>query len=240
MINEISPRRMARLTGVFYLLTIVGGVFAQAFVVDRLIDFASAGITAANILANQTLYRSGLTVYLIEMTAQILTTVLFYYLLKPVSRSGAMAATVLGLTGCVIKTFARVLFLAPLWVLHHRNALTGYSPDQINSLALSMLRINDEGAAVALAFFGPSTLITGWLIMKSTFFPKWLGVLGVVGGILWTSFYWPSFGRSLFMVSAIIGLVGSVATIGWLIVVGLDEQRFRERVAEQASSSIWR
>ena len=229
---------MARLTGVLYLITILGGVFAQAFVADRMIDFSNAGTTASNILANETLYRLGFTVFLIEMTAQIMTSVLFYYLLKPVSRSGSLMAAVLGLTGCIIKTFARVLFLAPLWVLHHGPALAGYSPDQVNSLALAMLRVNDEGAAVAVAFFGPSTFLLGWLMIKSTFFPRWLGILGVVGGILWTSFYWPSFGRSLFMVSAVVGLVGSLATIGWLIVVGLDEQRWREQV-DASRASIW-
>lgn len=239
MTDDISPRNMARLTGLFYLITIVGGVVAQAFIADRMIDFTNAGITASNILANETLYRTGFTIFLIEMTAQTVVTVLFYYLLKPVSRSGALVATALGLTGCVIKTFARVLFLAPLWVLHHGSALTGYNPDQLNSLALAMLRINDEGAAVALAFFGPSTLITGWLMMKSTFFPKWLGVLGVVGGVMWMSFYYPSFGRSLFMVSALIGLVGSLATIGWLIVVGLDEQRWLEK-GTASRESVWR
>lgn len=239
MINEISPRNMARLTGIFYLVTIVGGVFAQGFVADRLIDFRSAGTTASNILASESLYRTGLTVYLIEMTAQMITSVLFYYLLKPVSRSGAMVATVIGLAGSVIKTMARVSFLAPLWVLHHGNALSGFSAEQVNSLSLLLLRVNDDGAAIAVALFGPSTFLTGWLMMKSTFFPKWLGIIGVVGGIAWASFYWPSLGRSLFMVSALIGLVGALAMIIWLIVVGVNEQAWRER-AEVASSSVWR
>ena len=239
MIDEISPRNMARLTGIFYLITILGGVFAQGFVADRLIDFQNAGTTAANILASETLYRAGFTVYLIEMTAQIVTSVLFYYLLKPVSRSGAMVATVISLTACAIKTMARVLFLAPLWVLHHGTTLVGYSPDQVNSLALVLLRVNDEGAAVAVALFGPSTFLLGWLMMKSTFFPKWLGILGAVGGIMWTSFYWPSIGRSLFIVSAVVGLAGALATIGWLIFVGVNEQSWRDRAAATASS-IWR
>src|SRR4029079_6773327 len=145
------------------------------------------------------LYRAGFTVFMIEMTSQILTTVLFYQLLKPVSRNAALIATVLSLVACIIKTSARVLFLAPLWVLHHPAALNGYSADQVSSLALTLLRINDEGAAVALAFFGPSTFLHGWLMLKSTFLPRWLGILSMAGGALWTSFYWPSFGRSLFM-----------------------------------------
>ncbi len=227
---------MAKLAGVFYLITIVAGLFAQGFVADSMIDFGNATKTASNILANESLFRIGYTVYLIEMTAQILTTVLFYYLLKPVSRSGALAATVLGISASIFKTFARVLFFTPLWVLHHGSSLTGYSPDQINSLALTLLRINDEGAALAVAFFGPSTFLTGWLIMKSTFLPKWIGILSVVGGILWTSFYWPSLGRSLFMISAVFALIGVIATIGWLVIKGVNEEKWREQAA---APTIW-
>lgn len=239
MTNEITPRTMARFTGLFYLITILGGVFAQGMVADKLIDFTNANTTAVNILGSEGMFRTGFTVYLIEMTAQIITAVLFYYLLKPVSRSGSMLAMIVGVTASIIKTFARVMFLTPLWVLHHGNALGGFSSDQLNSLALAMLRMNDEGAAVAVALFGPSTFLLGWLMAKSTYFPKWLGVLGLLGGIGWTTFYWPSFGRTLFMPLALIGLVGSVATIGWLLIVGLNEAKFSEQVTASASS-IWR
>jgi hypothetical protein len=239
MTNEITPRTMARLTGLFYLITIVGGVFAQGMVADRLIDFTNANTTATNILGAEGLFRTGFTVYLIEMVAQIITCVLFYYLLKPVSRSGSMLAMIIGVTASIIKTFARVMFLTTPWVLHHGNALTGFSSDQVNSLALTLLRMNDEGAAVALALFGPSTVLLGWLMTKSTFYPKWLGILGVVGGIGWTAFYAPWFGRSIFMPLALIALVGSVATIGWLLIVGVNEEKFREQSTASASS-IWR
>ena len=240
MTDEMSPRTMSRLTGIFYLITIVGGVFAQGFVAERLINFGNATTTASNILANESLYRAGFSVYLVEMTAQIVMTVFFYYLLKPVSRTSALVATVLGLTGAVVKTAARMLFIAALFVLHKGSALGGYNAEQINALSLVLLRVNDEGAAIALAFFGPSTLMQGWLMMKSTYVPRWIGALSVAGGVAWTTFYWPSLGRSLFDYSAIIGLVGSAATIVWLIVYGVNQERFRERALASASSSIWR
>jgi len=226
MATEISPRTMARLTGIFYLITIVGGVIAQGVIADNIIDFRNAGVTASNILASETQYRAAFTIFLIEMTAQIVTSVLFYYLLKPVSRSGAMVATVIGLSASIIKTMARALFLVPLWVLHHPNALAGFNVEQVNALSLVFLRANDETAAVAVALFGPSTFLTGWLIMKSTFLPKWIGILTVIGGILWTSFYWPSFGRSLFMISAVFALIGVLLTIGWLVFKGVDEEKW--------------
>ncbi|HMA19624.1 MAG TPA: DUF4386 domain-containing protein, partial [Gemmatimonadaceae bacterium] len=136
MMNEISPRMMARLTGISYLVLIGGGLIAQGVIAERLIDLTNAAATSSAILANETLYRTAFTVYLIEMTAQIVLSVLFYYLLKPVSRSGAMVSTVLLLTGSVIKTMSRLFFISPLYVLHGGSVLTGFSPEQLNSLAL--------------------------------------------------------------------------------------------------------
>jgi hypothetical protein len=151
-----------------------------------------------------------------------------------------MVATVLGITGAVIKTVARLFFIAPLFLLHKGSALSGYDPEQLSSLSLVLLRINDDGAAIALAFFGPSTLIQGWLMVKSSYVPKWIGILAVAGGVAWTTFYWPPLGRSLFMASALIGLAGSLATIVWLIASGVNQERFRERAMASASSSVWR
>ncbi|MGE5748923.1 MAG: DUF4386 domain-containing protein, partial [Gemmatimonas sp.] len=126
MMNEISPRMMARLTGISYLVLIGGGLIAQGVIAERLIDLKNAAATSSAILANETLYRTAFTVYLIEMTAQIVLSVLFYYLLKPVSRSGAMVSTVLLLTGSVIKTMSRLFFISPLYVLHGGSVLTGF------------------------------------------------------------------------------------------------------------------
>src|SRR5438477_11745720 len=103
-INRTSPRVIARITGVLYLLTILGGLFAQGFVSERLVNFGDAAATAANVLAHKDLFRLGYTVFMIEMACQIATTALFYVLLRPVNRSVALAAAFLSLSGCIIKT----------------------------------------------------------------------------------------------------------------------------------------
>ena len=84
-VRELSPRAMAGITGLCYLLTLVAGIIAQAFISERLVVSGDAAATASNIQAQQPLYRLGFTVYLIEMAAQVATTVLFYFLLKPSS-----------------------------------------------------------------------------------------------------------------------------------------------------------
>jgi|SRR5688500_5965731 len=87
-----SPRFLARMTGLFFLLTILAGIFAQGFVSERLINFSDAAATANNILMQRGLFELGFTVYLIEMACQVTTAVLFYQLLKPVNRTVALLA----------------------------------------------------------------------------------------------------------------------------------------------------
>jgi hypothetical protein len=110
-ITPSSPSFLARMTGLFFLLTILTGIFAQGFVSERLIDFSDAAATATNILTHKGLFQLGFTVYLIEMACQVVTAVLFYQLQKPVNRTVALLALFLEVTGCIIKTFARVISL---------------------------------------------------------------------------------------------------------------------------------
>ena len=108
--TETSPRTKARITGLFYLLTILTGLFAQGFVSGKLVVGGDAAATATNILTHRGLFQLGFGVYLIEMACQIAMTALFYELLKPAGRSVSLLAAFLGLTGCVIKTFSRDVF----------------------------------------------------------------------------------------------------------------------------------
>ena len=131
------PKTLARATGLFYLALLATGVFAQGFVADKLIVRGDAAATTANILTNRGLYQSAFTLYMVEMACQIAVTVLFYRLLRPVGRSAALLAMAWGLTGCVIKTAGRVLFLAPLFLLPDRAStqyLHVFSAEQLQAI----------------------------------------------------------------------------------------------------------
>jgi hypothetical protein len=237
--TEMSPRTKARLAGAFYLLTILTGIFAQGFISARLIVPGDAAATANNILSHDGLFRLGFAVYMIEMVCQIIMTVLIYDLLKPVNRSISLLAAVVGFIGCGIKTFSRLFYFAPLLVLGGTHYLSVFSGEQLNAVALLFLRVNDIGAGIALVFFGFYAILRGYLVIKSTFLPRILGWLGVLGGIGWLAFLSPPFGERVFSVIAVVGIIGSLVNIAWLLVVGVNEQRWREQ-ASVAEASIWR
>jgi hypothetical protein len=223
-----NPRLLARLAGVFFLLTIIGGIVAQAVISERLIDFRDAVATANNILANRGLFQAGFTIYLMEMACQVTTAMLLYRILRPVSGTLSMLMLLMEMTGIVIKTTARVFFITPLWVLDgSAGALNGMDAAQVQAVALTLLKINDFGAATAIAFFGFSTILTGYLVFRSTYLPRWLGAIGMIAGVGWLTFIYPPLGYSVFMFAALFGLLAAAAKIFWLIVFGVDEEKFR-------------
>ena len=231
--SQTSPRLLGRIIALLILLVIVTGIFAQGFISDRLIISGDAAATARNILANQGLYRLGFTVFLVEMVAQLAKTALWYVLLRPVNRSIALSAAVIDLAGGVIKTFARVFYIVPLWVLLSTAGgaspvLRGFTPEQVESITLVLLQINNRGAAAALAFFGFSITLNGYLIFRSTFMPRWLGVLSMISGLGWLTFLYPPLGSRAFLPVVLFALLSSAVMIVWLLFFGVREEKWNE------------
>jgi hypothetical protein len=164
---------------------------------------------------------------------------MYYDLLKPVNRSVARISAIIGLTGSGIKTLARLFYYVPLILLGGATYLSALQPAQLEALSLAFININNRGAAIGIIFFGFETLLRGWLVFKSEFLPRFLGVLSMVGGIGWLTFLWPPLGSLAFTGVALFAIAGVIATAGWLFVRGVDDVRWRERAA-LAATSIWR
>src|SRR5258705_4963380 len=116
MISRTSPRLLGRVIALLFLLTIITGVFAQGFISDRLYVSNDAAATATNFLTQRHLYELGFSVFIIEMASNIATTALWYILLRPVNRSIGLSAAILDLSGGILQTFDRRLFLAAVLV----------------------------------------------------------------------------------------------------------------------------
>jgi hypothetical protein len=238
-LSDMSPKTKARLVGGFLLITMVGGVFAQGFIARRLIVFGDAAATVNNILAHEQLYRIGFAIYLIEMACQIAMTVLFYDLLKPVSKTGSALAAAFGLIGCTIKTLARLFFLAPLLMLSGTHYLSAFDPKQLQALALFSFRMNYTVETMAMVLFALYALVKGYLVFRSTFLPHVLGVLSVIGGLGWLIYLYEPLAVRLESYIVGIALISALATALWLLVKGVNEERWIAQ-ASAAAFSIWR
>ncbi|MHB0963003.1 MAG: DUF4386 domain-containing protein [Gemmatimonadaceae bacterium] len=225
----MSPRTAARIAGALYLATMILGVIAQTAISGRLVVIGDAAATAANITASPGLLRVGLAIYLVEMACQVAMTVVFYNLFRPVSRTVSLLAAAFGLVGITVKIVSRLFFISPLLVLGGASYLTVFAPDQLQALSLLFLRVNYTAETIAMVFFGLYALVMGYLIVRSTFLPRVLGVLSALGGIGWVTYLYEPLAVSILPFILGASLIGALAKIGWLLVYGVDEARWREQ-----------
>ena len=175
-------QRGARIAGVAMLLSIVFGALGEAYIPGRIIIRSDAAATAANILAHPVLFRMGFATYLVEGICDIALSVIFYILLRPVNRNLALISAAFGIASMITFASAESSYFAASLVLRDGAGMGAFTADQRNALALLALRVSATIAALFLALYGIATMIRGYLIMRSRYFPAVFGVLFMIGG----------------------------------------------------------
>lgn len=223
-----SPRPQARITGAIYLLFFVTAV-AGVLLLRGLVVPGDPGATAHNLLGNEPRFRLGFALGLVSNACYVALAALLYELLAPVNRGLSLLAAFFSLTGCAVQTFGSVFQLAPLV------ALKGGGPaDSSLRLALMLFDLNTQAVSVALVFFAVYCLGIGYLIVRSAFLPRALGVLLMVAGCGWLTFLWPPLALSLSPFVQGLGGLAEFAFMLWLLVRGVNVQRWREQAGAAA------
>jgi uncharacterized protein DUF4386 len=226
-IAEASPR--PRIAGVFYLLEMLTGGFAAPSL--RLVVDGDAAATASNILAREALFRLGFAALLINVAVYIAVTLLFYELFKPVNRSLSLLAAFFSLVGCAIQAFASVFHLVPLVVLGVVPYLSVFKVEQLHALALMFFELYARAYNIGLVFFGFCCLLIGYLIFRSTFLPRILGVLLAISGLGWVTYLYPPLAHRVYPFIAAASALGEIPLELWLIVMGVNVQRWKEQAS---------
>jgi hypothetical protein len=230
-IAAMSPRSLARMGGVFELLEGTIFTFGQVVVLGRLVVSGDAAATAHNILANETLYRLGFAATVIGVMCHIVWVFLFYDLFKPVNRNISLLAVFVMLVGCAIQAIASLLYYAPLLILGGSSSLGAFTAEQSQALALTFLKLNGEAFNLYLIFFGLWCILIGYLIFRSTFLPRILGMLLAIDGVGWVLFLSPPLAITLFPFIAAASGLAELPLMLWLLVKGVNPQRWKEQAS---------
>ncbi len=220
----MNVQRYARIAGVLFLLSLVAGGFGEAYVPAKLIVSADATATAANIRNFDFLYRLGFAGFLIESLCDITLALMLYALLKPVSKELSLLAAFFGLVGTTLFAFAELFYFAPPLILGGAGYLKTFSPDQLNALVLLSLKFYQYGGMIFTAYYGMSWIVRAYLIFRSGYLPKFLGVLMAIGGVGFVARNFalilaPAYASSVLLLLLFPG--GLLLTV-WLLVRGVD------------------
>jgi Domain of unknown function (DUF4386) len=229
---ESSPRLTARLAGAFQLAEALAFTFGYLFILGNYLTVSGdAAATAANILGQERLFWLGFVLTILAVVFHIAWALLMYELLKPVNRSLSRFSACIMLIGCAIQAVMCVFYLAPLPLLHGGSALAALTPAQLQALAYMFLKLNTYAFDVYLVFFGLWCILTGYLIFKSAFLPRVLGVLLMISGLGWVIHLFPPIANRLFPIIAGASALGEIPLEFWLIVMAVNAQRWKEQAS---------
>jgi hypothetical protein len=225
-----SPKRLARIAGLFYLLVAIFGGFAEGFVDQKLFVAGDAAATAGNVVANAELVRMGVVAHLVNGVVFVLAALTLYVLLNHVQKNVARWMVVLVVLSSAITCLNAVFQFEGLRVASDSTYAAAFGTAGSNALVLLLLDIQHYGTLAAQVFFGLWLAPLGYLVYQSGLFPKAQGVLLVVAAVSYVldalaAFLAPNLGSQIHAFLIVAPLAAEVWMVLYLLVKGVRSPR---------------
>lgn len=222
-------KRTARTAGLLYLIYITVHVSADVIGRSKIIVYGDASTTARNILASAWQFRIGFMLDLFAAVLFLLTAWALYRLLKPVNENMALLFLLLNLGGVAIQAACDLFLPVSQILLSGADYLKVFQPDQLQALAMSFLYLYKNGYMIAQIFYGAWLFPLGYVIFKSGFLPKLLGLVLMIHCCTWLMnslqfFLFPGF-TAIAYISYPLGFIAEFGLSLWLLTVGVKEQK---------------
>jgi hypothetical protein len=234
-----SPRQLARIAGALYLLNIVAGFIAIGLVPAILFVEGDVAATLRNIQANELLYRLSLAAHMIPILCNVPLVVILYDLLKGVNKRLALMMVFYSIVGTAVESANLLHQFTPLVLLDGAQGLHALTADQMQALAYTPLRLQTFGYDVQQVIYAGYLLAAGYLVFRSTFLPRVIGVLLAIGAVSYliysfASFISPEFAAHLVPYIQLPSLVGEGSLCLVLLVIGVNVQRWKGQASGAA------
>ena len=230
-----TNKKTARIAGLLYLLYIIFQVFADGLGRSKIIVMGDATTTARNIMASAWQFRIGFLVDLVAAVVFLLTAWALYVLLKPVNKNLALLFLLMNLGGVAVSCLSDLFLIASQLLLSGTDYLKVFQADQLQSLAMLSLYLYKYGfLGIAQIFFGAWLFPLGYLVFKSGYLPRILGVILMVHCVVWLMgvlqyFLFPGFvGMPFVGITYLSNPIGFISEFGltlWLLIMGAKDPK---------------
>jgi len=223
-----SLNKSARIAGFLYLIYmaahIISDIWRDSFIVP-----GDAAATASNIMAHEGIFTITAVGDFFAAALFFLAAWALYALLKPVNKNLALLFLLLNLAGVALQCMSAINLFAALLLMNGPDYLNVFQVDQLQSLAMFFLDLREKGFLIAQLFYGAWLFPLGYLVYKSGFLPKILGIVLMVHCFTWLStvfqsFLFPSF-AAITYVSWPLGFIAEFGLTLWLLIMGAKEQK---------------
>src|ERR1700693_1707678 len=234
-IAEMSPQVYARIGVLMELISIVIGLCSEFFVRDELVVSGDVTATANNIAASESLWRISIAGELILLVCAVALTMILYVLLRPVNKNLALLSVFFNIVEFPIEAVSKLCLFAALFLSGNTDYMKVFEPHQLHALVKISLKLHDYGFGIDLVFFGFACLVYGYLLFRSGYFPRTLGVLMAIAGLSYlansfTLILAPAYAGTIFLI-VVLALIGELSLCLWLMVKGVNVQRWKEQAS---------
>lgn len=238
--EAFSARRLARIMGILGLAGIVLGAFDIGYVHNTLTVVGDTPATLHHILAHETLFRLGFSAHLLELLINMPGEIIFFILFRRVNGIVAAIALCGGVIGIATEAASLLSAYVPLNLAIRGSGLGAFGPEQMHALSEISGQLQNTGLLISFVFYGFDELLSGFLIFRSGFLPRILGVLLGISGFCYAtntflSFLAPSLDARLNPYILYACFPGEFLSALWFATMGLDVAKWRASTAELRS-----
>ena len=237
--EKINPNKTARVAGILFLIMIAASFLATGFVRVTLIVPGDATATANNIMASESQFRSGIVGHLVVLITDLGVSILLYVLLKPVSKTLSLVAAVFRLIMVAMRGINLLSHFFALLLLSGAGYLTVFETDQLHALVLLFLTAFEDGVLIDYVFFSLHLFFVGYLVFKSGYLPRILGVLLIIGSFGYltnslTGFLFPGYEAIVTQIVLVPSAIMELPLFLWLLIKGVNVEQWEKRALESA------
>jgi len=230
-----SPQKTARVAAFVFVLIFILGMSTELFIRPGMIVTGDAAATVKNIAASEELFRLSLVSDLIRQALLMLLPLILYRLLKPVNKTIASLMVIFALICAPISLLNELNHFAVLLLSSGTGFLPALKADQLNALVTFFLELRKYGTFIS-QFFSFWVLLLGYLVFKSGFLPRILGILLMLGGLCYTAlaglfFLLPALDATIF---GLIPFIAESLFYLWLLIMGVNVQEWKKRTLVSA------
>jgi hypothetical protein len=231
-----SPQKIARVAAFVFLIIFCQGMASELFIRPAIIVPGDAAATVKNIMASGLLFRVSIVSDLIRQMFLVLLPLVLYKLLKPVNKNIALLMVTFALVCVPFSMLNELNHFAVLLLSSGADYLKAFGADQLQALVMFFLDLRNHGTFIpqVLSLW---VLFLGYLVFKSGFLPRILGILLMLGGLCYTVqavlfLLFPNFGA---MILGLFAFFGEVLFYLWLLIKGVNVEEWKKRALESAS-----
>lgn len=239
----VSISKMARFAGLLYIAIFVLWPLSTLVGESTIVAGGDAAATAENLVANETLFRWSMAGQSIVILIELVLAAVLYVIFRPVSRPVSLAAAFARMSEGVAMTLKLLTSILALFVVGGTGALAAFDREQLDALGMLFLDANGFMDLVWGLFFALHLVLLGWLVYKSGFFPKILGVLLLLAGGGYFAetfglFVNPDLDGALETLVIVLAVPGELAFALWLVIKRIDEKKWREQAIDAKDALV--